>query len=111
MRFAVSVLGVLFLSSAVVAQTQRGTIVGTVSDASGAVVPNATVQVVNDETDAKFKGASNSTGYYSIPYLPYGKYSLSANASGFKTFNVQAIEVAAATTTTINISLTVGSAT
>ncbi len=92
-------------------QTQRGTIVGTISDASGAVVPNAAVQAVNDETGAKFDGASNSAGYYTINYLPYGKYSLTVNASGFKTYVVQAVEVATATTTTLNIGLTVGSTT
>ncbi len=95
--------------AALICQTQRGTIAGTITDASGAVVPSVTLQAVNDETGAKFDGASNAAGYYSIPYLPYGKYTLTANATGFKTFTAQAVEVAAATTTTLNISLTVGS--
>ena len=89
----VSVLAVLLLCGAALAQTQRGTIVGTISDATGAVVPNASVQVSNDETGAKFDSVSNSTGYYNIPYLPYGHYTLTANVTGFKAFTAQAVEV------------------
>jgi hypothetical protein len=99
---------VLFLSGVVGAQTQRGTIVGTITDPTGAVIPNASVQVVNDETGAKFDGLSTSDGYYNIPYLPYGHYTLTANVTGFKTFAAQAVEVATATTTTLNIALEVG---
>src|SRR5579862_9300582 len=105
----VSVLAVL-LCGAALAQTQRGTIVGTITDPTGAVVPNANVQVSNDETGAKFDGVTNATGYYNIPYLPYGHYTLTTNVAGFKTYTAQSVEVATATTTTINITLAVGSA-
>src|SRR5713101_3897932 len=109
-RSVISVLGVLFLSGVVGAQTQRGTIVGTITDPTGAVIPNVSVQVANDQTGAKFDSVGNSTGYYNIPYLPYGHYTLTANVTGFKTFTAQAVEVATATTTTLNITLEVGNA-
>src|SRR6516162_8410615 len=93
------------------AQTQRGTIVGTVTDPTGAVVPRAKVQVVNDDTAAQFEGLSNTDGYYNVPYLPYGKYTVNVAAAGFKIYTVHGVEVAAATTTTLNILLEVGSQT
>jgi hypothetical protein len=96
---------------ALLAQTQRGTIVGTIADPTGAVVPSAKVQVVNDDTGAQFGGLSNTDGYYNVPYLPYGKYTVNVPVAGFKVYTVHGVEVAAATTTTLNIVLEVGSQT
>ena len=93
------------------AQTQRGTIVGTITDATGAVVPDAKVEVINSETNAKFEATSNQTGYYSIPYLPYGQFTVRVNAAGFKTYSITGVAVATATTSTVNVPLSVESQT
>ena len=93
------------------AQTQRGTIVGTITDATGAVVPDAKVEVINSETNVKFEATSNQTGYYSIPYLPYGQYTVRVDASGFKTYSITGVAVATATTSTVNVPLSVESQT
>ncbi|MBM3794710.1 MAG: carboxypeptidase regulatory-like domain-containing protein, partial [Acidobacteria bacterium] len=92
-----------------VAQTQRGTIVGTITDATGAVVPDAKVEVVNAETNAKFEATSNQAGYYSALYLPYGQYTIKVNAAGFRTYSVTGVGVATATTSTVNVTLSVES--
>ena len=106
---------VLFLCVAgcvpLAAQSQRGSIVGSIADPTGAVVPSASVQVTNEETGAKFEALSNANGYYNVPYLPYGKYTMNVAVVGFKAYTVQGVEVATATTTTLNITLEVGSQT
>ena len=91
------------------AQTQRGTIVGTITDATGAVVPDAKVEVIHSETNAKFEATSNSTGYYSIAYLPYGQYTVRVDVAGFKTYSITGVAVATATTSTVNVPLSVES--
>ncbi len=89
------------------AQSQRGTIVGTITDATGAVVPDAKVEVVHSETNAKFEALANQNGYYNVPYLPYGKYTLRVTVPGFKVYSITGVEVATATTSTVNVSLSV----
>lgn len=88
-------------------QTQRGNIVGTITDATGAVVPDAKVEVVHAETNAKFEAVANQNGYYNVSYLPYGKYTLRVTVPGFKVYSITGVEVAMATTSTINVSLSV----
>ncbi len=109
-RFATSVV-LLFPSffavcpNPALAQSQRGAIVGIVADATGAVVPSAKVEVTHNATNAKFEAVANESGYYSVPYLPYGRYTLMVNVPGFKTYTVTGVEVATATTTTVNVTL------
>ena len=61
-----------------------GTILGTVTDASGAVVPNATVTVTNAATGATVRITSSSSGDYQAPSLNPGNLSVSAEMSGFQ---------------------------
>ncbi len=65
------------------AQSGSGTITGTLKDASGAVVPGATVVVTNAGTSASRTAASNEAGIYSAPFLPPGTYTVSVSRSGF----------------------------
>jgi hypothetical protein len=67
------------------AQAPTGTIRGTVTDPSKAVVPNATVTVKNKGTGAERKVTTSSTGEFQIPTLPPGEYEVKVTASGFKT--------------------------
>jgi hypothetical protein len=75
-----------FLALAAFAQTDRGTITGTISDPAGAVVPNAPIEAKNVATDAVYTAASSATGNYTIAQLPVGTYTLSVTVAGFKKY-------------------------
>ena len=67
------------------AQQDRGSILGTVLDSSGAAVPNASVVVQNQETGARREMMSDSMGLFVAPELPVGVYRVTASLQGFKT--------------------------
>jgi len=75
-----------FLALAAFAQTDRGTITGTISDPAGAVVPNAPIEAKNVATDAVYQTVSSGTGNYTIAQLPVGNYELSVTVAGFKRY-------------------------
>ena len=78
-------LSLLLLCLPVLASAQEATIVGTVADPSGAVVPNVAILVTNVDTGATRSLVTNDLGQYVVPGLPIGKYDLAAKAtSGFK---------------------------
>src|SRR5271170_5733726 len=81
-------LAVFFLicSVAAFAQGDRGTITGTVTDPTGAVVPNANIQITNTDTSAEYKVGTTNTGNYTLANLPVGNYELTVDAPGFKKF-------------------------
>src|SRR5260370_426557 len=81
-----SALVVLFAVSSLSAQTAAASLSGYVTDPSGAVVTNAAVQVVNEETNVSQTTRSNDSGLYSFPSLPPGHYRMSVKAAGFKEF-------------------------
>src|SRR5262249_37077278 len=89
------------------AQTDRGSITGTISDPAGAVVPNAQISVRNVDTGAIFQGGASATGNYVIP-VPAGKYELSVTVSGFKKFVRENLLVTVATDVRQDIALEVG---
>src|SRR5438552_11201223 len=100
-------LGGVFMSFA---QSDRGTITGTISDATGAVIPGASVVATNGETGAKYETISTETGNYTLTQLPPGVYSMSAELPGFKKYVRQGITVLVAQTLRIDFSLEVGAA-
>src|ERR1700691_358333 len=102
--YAVSIF--LFVSAAF-AQTDRGTITGTVSDPAGAVVPNAPVEAKNVATDAVYPTASSATGNYTIAQLPAGTYDLSVTVPGFKKYIRTGIIVEVAGTDRVDATLEV----
>ena len=63
-----------------------GSIVGLVTDATGSVVPNATVKITQQETNVARTVSTDSTGTYLVPTLNVGTYTIEVTASGFKTF-------------------------
>jgi hypothetical protein len=77
-------IGILILSPyPAVAQDATGRIVGTVTDPSGGVVAGATVTVTNTGTGVVHQTSTDKQGYYQVLELPIGKYSVSADSSGF----------------------------
>ena len=72
------------LGPVALAQRGRGTILGSVTDASGAVIPGVTVTVTNVATNVTATVVTNNDGYYTAPNLLVGAYSVSAAKEGFK---------------------------
>ncbi|MDR3724489.1 MAG: carboxypeptidase-like regulatory domain-containing protein [Terracidiphilus sp.] len=101
---------VFLFSLIAVGHTQefRATISGRVSDPSGAVVPNAQIQVTNQESGIKASTVSNSGGDYVLPFLLPGKYSLTAIATGFSPFTRNNFTVQTGDKLGIDIALSVG---
>ena len=102
----------LFLASALAlfAQTDRGTITGTVSDPAGAVVSSAPLALANTGTGAQYQAATTETGNYTFGQLPIGNYTLTVMVPGFKTFVRSNLNVQAASTIREDIILSVGTA-
>jgi hypothetical protein len=101
----------LLLTAAIAfAQTDRGTITGTISDPAGAVIANAAIEARNAATGAIYPVASSATGNYTIGQLPVGFYELSVTVPGFKKFVRTGIQVQVAVTLRIDASLEVGTA-
>ena len=74
-------------------QTFRGTILGTVTDSSGAAVPGATVTIRNVDTGLTRTLATTDNGDYSAPELPLGTYTVSVEKTGFKVGIVTGVKV------------------
>jgi hypothetical protein len=66
------------------AQSDNGSIVGTVTDQTGAVIPNANITVTNVDTGLKFEAKSNNSGEFQIPAVPRGNYRAEVMATGFQ---------------------------
>ncbi|MBC8165333.1 MAG: carboxypeptidase regulatory-like domain-containing protein [Bryobacteraceae bacterium] len=93
------------------AQSDRGTITGTVLDPASAVVPGAQVAAVNRENGSIFQTVTTPTGNYTLPSLPAGLYDLSVELSGFKRVSQQAVQVQVAQTARLDFVLQVGTTT
>src|SRR6266436_6486596 len=111
-RFALIVMlsMVLFLVPCAWAQ-ENATIVGTVVDASNAVVPNAEITLTNTATSQVRTATSNTSGIYLFANVGVGQFTLSAAAKGFQKYTKTDIVVNTAQTLKEDISLTVGSET
>ncbi|HEY1423072.1 MAG TPA: TonB-dependent receptor [Candidatus Acidoferrum sp.] len=88
-------LAVVFLltSSAVMAQTFRGTILGTVTDSSGSSIAGAAVAVKNVNTGLSRTVSTSEDGTYAVPELPIGTYTVTVEKAGFKQGVVSGIQV------------------
>ncbi len=98
----------LCLALPLAAQEVTGTIQGVVSDAQGAMVPNATVTVTNTATGDVRTVMTGAQGTYSVPKLPVGIYDVTVKAANFKVFAVKHVEVDVSTVQTVNANLQVG---
>ena len=96
------------VSIAASAQTFRGTVSGTVTDAQGATIPNAALQLTNPATNATLNTTSNGAGDFSFPELSVGKYNLSISSAGFATKKISDIDVAVSKIANLRVELSVG---
>src|SRR5580700_2027759 len=94
-------------TSLCLAQAPTGIILGTVTDASGAVVPNATITITNKATQVPRSASTNAEGLFSAPALPSGQYEVRVEVQGFRTV-IREAQVEAGSSTTVNLSLSPG---
>src|SRR6266540_4987040 len=107
---AILVIAVVLISViAAVAQTNKGGISGTVTDANGAAVPGATVTITNLGTKQESKVTTSETGAFSVSSLDPVSYSIVVEATGFKKALVGSLKVDTATIASANIVLETGS--
>jgi hypothetical protein len=100
-------LFVFAVAGALLAQVPTGTIAGTATDASAAVVPNAKITIVNKDTGSTRDLLTAADGTYSSAALPAGHYEVRAEAAGFRQL-IQPAIVETGATTTVNLSMVVG---
>ena len=108
--FALVLTSLLLITSGASAQEFRATISGTVTDPSGAVVPNATVEVRETGTGSVNRTVSDAAGQYVVPFLLPGNYTITATAGGFETLKRAGIVLQAQDHPIIDLVLRVGSA-
>jgi hypothetical protein len=102
-----AILTLLLMSLAAQAQTVTATLEGRVSDATGAVLPKATVKAVNSSTGYTRTATTSETGDYQMSLLPVGSYTVSAELKGFKTYSRQ-LTLQVGGTAAADFALTVG---
>jgi len=106
------VLGLaLNLVPTAIAQTVTATLTGTVSDQSGALVPNVKVVAINQGTKIEYTAQSNDSGLYTIPFLPIGGYVVTVEASGFKKLVTNPIKLEVNQTARVDLKLELGEVT
>src|SRR5688500_16434830 len=109
--FAAACACVLLTALPAAAQFDRGQISGTVRDSQGGVVPGATVVMTNVETQLARTTVTDSSGFFTVPNLPPGKYDVSAELQGFKKALRQNVTLDASSSQTLNFSLETGAIT
>src|ERR1700733_3981818 len=108
-RFVFLFCPFLLAASSLHAQSAAGTVAGTVTDASGAVIPGATVTIENPVSGLSRTAKTDSAGHYQFTNLPLNPYHLVANAPGFTAFAAD-VSVRSSVPVTPVISLQVGGA-
>jgi hypothetical protein len=110
LRFCLVCLSVLLLPLAAFAQVQNGQFAGTVTDPSGAAIPNAKIVVTNLGTNLSITTTTNSSGAYTVRELPVGTYRISVEATGFKGFTNNNIVLNAGTSERVDFAMQMGQA-
>jgi hypothetical protein len=103
-----TILLVVALTGVAWSQATTATLIGTVTDQSGAVVPNANVTATETNTGVARRAVTNQEGIYSLPYLAPGTYRIDVEAQGFKRMQRDAVELRATTSTRVDTTLEPG---
>src|SRR5262245_45168849 len=104
---------ILLLNGVSLGQIKSGVIIGTVTDASGAIVPGARVVVIGQETNVTTSAVTDETGNVTVPYLAPGKYAVQVDkpGSGFAKTSRTNVEVSTAQTVKVDVVLQAGATT
>ena len=89
--------------------TTQGAIAGTVLDASGSVVPGASITLQNEGTNAEFKLTTDAGGYFKAPLVPPGTYTVTITMAGYGTYVSKAVPVTVGSLTELHPELKTGS--
>jgi hypothetical protein len=106
---SLTLLGALWIPRAT-AQAVYGSILGTITDPSGAAVPNAKVKVTSQTKDVSFESTTNESGNYSVTHLIPDVYKIDVEATGFKKLEFKDIQVSADAAAHVDGQFQVGSA-
>jgi hypothetical protein len=101
----------LLLTGLAWSQTYTATVRGIVTDASGAVVPGATVTLTNTEQNRPYSFTTNQAGEYALVQVPPGSYTLSVKATGFKSYQRSGLTLEVAQVAAIDVVMEVGAVT
>ena len=107
-RILFSLAALLLLCSPLPSQETRGTILGRVTDPSGALIAGAEIRATNIATGVSANAQSNEAGNYSLPYLLPGFYIIQAEMSGFKRFVREGIQVRIRDSVEVNLQMQLG---
>src|SRR5690349_19351687 len=107
-RFLPLAVCCLLFTMAAFAQSDRGTITGTVTDPSTAAVVGAKVAIRNLDNGRAFDATTNNSGVFTVPSVPSGKYTVAISAPGFKTSTTGDVEVRLDQTVKVDITLELG---
>ncbi|HEY1945380.1 MAG TPA: carboxypeptidase-like regulatory domain-containing protein [Bryobacteraceae bacterium] len=108
-KFSLTIFGVLLFACSCWAQLSTSTQVkGTVADSSAAVVPDAQISALNNDTKVETTTHSNADGTFVITGLPPGGYTITITKQGFETYKASDLVLHPATVATVNATLTVG---
>ncbi len=104
--------GLLFILSFTMRAQVAGTanIQGTLTDATGALIPNAPVTITNEATQVKHDAKTDGSGAYAFPNIEIGTYTLTAAAPGFQTYVQSGIVLEVGSNIAVNVKMTVGAA-
>jgi hypothetical protein len=108
MFVVLSALLLLCVPAPSAAQDIFGRISGTVTDPTGAVVPHAKITIVNQDTKLRRNTTADDRGFYMVPELPVGVYSVTVEQAGFKTTTVSGNDLVAGARMTVDLALHVG---
>jgi hypothetical protein len=106
--FAFALLTLLLATTAAYAQSDHGSITGTVTDPTGAVVPNAKITATSLDTAEVREVTSSGEGSYTLPELRAGRWRVSVEAQGFKSVTVEDYKVAVQVTHSLDFKLEIG---
>src|SRR5215475_7253114 len=107
-ELSLAVMTILLSGIAVSAQTVGASVQGTVTDANGSALPNATVEVRNVATGVARKVAADAGGRYRVPLLPSGDYEVRGAAPGFQPLLRRGVSLAVGQDAVVDLTLTIG---
>ena len=107
-RGSIVLSALLILVTLASAQEFRGTLSGHVSDPSGALIPNASIVALNNDTRQPWTTTTTSAGTYQIPYILPGTYTVTVRADGFKTLVQQNVVLQAGESPVLDLKMDLG---
>jgi Carboxypeptidase regulatory-like domain len=106
--FAFLFLAALFVARTLLAQTTTGSIQGTVTDASGSVIPGVSVRCTSTATGQVATATTTGAGFYVLPLLPPGEYTVEFNAPGFERVRQEHVSVGPISAVGLDMTLKIG---